>query len=218
MTGAAMAARANPGRATISTPTPTDLAELVKHLDLDDAIHVGHSTGGGEVARYNRPPRRQARRESRADRRDTAADAEDAGESQRHADRSVRSAARRSASRSRELLKRPEYAVLRLQQTGAKISRRRARSLWLRHDAASRAPISSRRSPKTDLTADCRKIDVPTLICTATTTRSCRSARPPCCPRKLIKRAELKVYPRAPHGMCTHKDKVNADLLAFIKA
>ena len=52
MIAAVMAVPANLATATISTPTPDDLAELVEALDLQNAIHVGHSTGGGEVARY----------------------------------------------------------------------------------------------------------------------------------------------------------------------
>ena len=51
----------------------------------------------------------------------------------------------------------------------------------------------------------------------ATTTRSCRSTNSAKLSVKLVKNAKLKVYPGAPHGMCsTEKDKVNADLLEFI--
>ena len=52
MTAAATAARASPGTATTWTPTPTISRSSSPTLDLKDAIHVGHSTGGGEVARY----------------------------------------------------------------------------------------------------------------------------------------------------------------------
>ena len=59
----------------------------------------------------------------------------------------------------------------------------------------------------------------PCWSCTATTTRSCRSPTPRCCPSKLLKKGTLKVYPGLPHGMCTtHPEIVNPDLLAFIKA
>ena len=72
-----------------------DLAELVEALDLKDAIHVGHSTGGGEVARYI--GRHGTKRVAKAVLigADPAADAEDAGQSRRPADRGVRPAARR---------------------------------------------------------------------------------------------------------------------------
>jgi non-heme chloroperoxidase len=56
-----------------------DLAELVDFLDLENAVHVGHSTGGGEVALY-RPSRREACQQSRFDRRDHTADAQDASQ------------------------------------------------------------------------------------------------------------------------------------------
>jgi non-heme chloroperoxidase len=62
-----------------------DLAELTAALDLKNAIHVGHSTGGGEVALY-RTSRHQTRRQGGADQRDTAADAEDASQSRRLTD------------------------------------------------------------------------------------------------------------------------------------
>src|SRR5271170_3952021 len=62
-----------------------DLAELVQKLDLKNAIHVGHSTGGGEVARYIA---RHGRGQGGADRLRTAAHAQDAGQSGWHANRS----------------------------------------------------------------------------------------------------------------------------------
>jgi len=52
MTAVVMVAQASPGTATTWTPMPTTLAALVEALDLKNAIHVGHSTGGGEVTRY----------------------------------------------------------------------------------------------------------------------------------------------------------------------
>jgi len=71
---------------------------------------------------------------------------------------------------------------------------------------------------ETDLTEDLKRIDVPTLILHGDDDQivpiddsARRSA-------KIVRNATLKVYPGAPHGMCsTHKDQVNADLIAFIK-
>ena len=65
-----------------------DLAELVNHLDLKNAIHVGHSTGGGEVARYYLTTRHETSCQSSANWRCTTAHAEDSCESGRHANRS----------------------------------------------------------------------------------------------------------------------------------
>ena len=72
---------------------------------------------------------------------------------------------------------------------------------------------------ETDLTEDCKKIDVPTLILHGDDDQIVPIGASAIKSSKLIKNAELKVYKGAPHGMCTTlKDKVNADLLAFIKA
>ena len=76
-----------------------DLATLVEALDLKDAIHVGHSTGGGEVARYIGRHGTEARGQGRADRRGAAADAEDRRQSRRPADRGVRRHPRRRTGR-----------------------------------------------------------------------------------------------------------------------
>ena len=77
MTGAAMADRASPGMATKWTPTPTTSPTLVEKLDLKNAIHVGHSTGGGEVARYIGRHGTKRVAKAGAHRRGAAAHAED---------------------------------------------------------------------------------------------------------------------------------------------
>src|ERR1700759_1203256 len=72
---------------------------------------------------------------------------------------------------------------------------------------------------ETDLTEDLKKFDVPTLILHGDDDQIVPIADSAILSSKLVKGAELKVYPGAPHGMCTTlKDKVNADLLAFLKA
>jgi non-heme chloroperoxidase len=72
---------------------------------------------------------------------------------------------------------------------------------------------------ETDLTGDLKKIDVPTLVLHGDDDQIVPIADSALLSSKIIKNATLKVYPGAPHGMCTTlKDKVNADLLAFIKS
>jgi non-heme chloroperoxidase len=72
---------------------------------------------------------------------------------------------------------------------------------------------------ETDLTEDCKKIDVPTLILHGDDDQIVPIGAAAMKSSKLIKNAALKVYKGAPHGMCTTlKDRVNEDLLAFIKA
>ena len=105
-----------------------DLAELVETLDLKNAIHVGHSTGGGEVARYI--GRHGTKRVAKAVLigASAAADAQDGGQSRRPADRSVRRAPRQCPRRPLAVLQGSEHAVLRLQQAGRQDFGGRARS------------------------------------------------------------------------------------------
>jgi non-heme chloroperoxidase len=71
---------------------------------------------------------------------------------------------------------------------------------------------------ETDLTEDLKKIDVPTLILHGDDDQIVPIAASALLSSKIVRNATLKIYPGAPHGMCTtHKDKVNADLLAFIE-
>ena len=77
-----------------------DLAELIEALELRDAVLVGHSTGGGEVARYIGRHGTGARRQGGAGGRGPAADAEDGGQSGRHTDRGLRCAFARASSRT----------------------------------------------------------------------------------------------------------------------
>ena len=72
---------------------------------------------------------------------------------------------------------------------------------------------------ETDMTEDLKKIDVPTLILHGDDDQIVPIAASAMLSVKLVKNAKLKVYPGAPHGMCTTlKDRVNADLLAFARA
>jgi non-heme chloroperoxidase len=72
---------------------------------------------------------------------------------------------------------------------------------------------------ETDFTDDLKKIDVPTLILHGDDDQIVPIADSALLSAKIVKNAALKVYKGAPHGMCTtHKDQVNEDLLAFIKA
>ena len=71
---------------------------------------------------------------------------------------------------------------------------------------------------ETDLTDDLKKVDVPTLILHGDDDQIVPIDDSARLSAKIVKGATLKVYPGAPHGMCsTHKDQVNADLLAFIR-
>jgi non-heme chloroperoxidase len=72
---------------------------------------------------------------------------------------------------------------------------------------------------ETDLTADLEKIDVPTLITHGDHNQIVPIGASAMRASKIVKNAELKVYPGAPHGLATtHKDQLNRDLLVFIEA
>ena len=71
---------------------------------------------------------------------------------------------------------------------------------------------------ETDFTGDLKRIDVPTLVLHGDDDQIVPIGASALPSAKLVKRATLKVYPGAPHGLCsTHKDQVNADLLTFFK-
>ena len=198
-----------------------DLAALVETLDLKNAIHVGHSTGGGEVARYIGRHGTKACRQGRADRRGAAADAEDGRQSRRLADGSVRRIrAGVLADRSQFFkdLTAPFYGANR---PGAKVSQGLRDSFWLQGmQAGFKGVIDCIKAfSETDFTEDLKKFDVPTLIIHGDDDQIVPIGASALLSSKIVKGATLKVYPGAPHGLCsTHKDQVNADLLAFLKA
>ena len=198
-----------------------DLAQLVETLDLREAIHVGHSTGGGEVARYIGrhgtgrvakavligavPP---AMVKSAANPGGTPIEAFDA----------IRASVLADRSQFFKDLSLPFYGYNR---PGATSSQGVRDSFWLQGMMAGMpaAYFCIKAFSETDMTEDLKKIDVPTLILHGDDDQIVPIADAGLLSAKLVKNAMLKVYPGAPHGMCTTlKDKVNADLLEFAKA
>ena len=198
-----------------------DLAELVTKLDLKDAIHVGHSTGGGEVARYigRHGTKRVAKAvligavpplmlKTKANPSGTPIEVFDQLRASVIADR----------SQFWKDLSLPFYGYNR---SGAKVSEGVRESFWLQGMLAG-FPASYfciKAFSETDMTEDLKKFDVPTLILHGDDDQIVPIQASAMLSSKLIKGAVLKVYKGAPHGMCTTlKDKVNADLLEFIEA
>jgi non-heme chloroperoxidase len=198
-----------------------DLAELTKALDLKNAIHVGHSTGGGEVARYI--GRHGTKRVAKAvlisaipplmlktpgNPVGLPLDVFD----------QLRSAVVEDRSQFWKDLSLPFYGYNR---PGAKISEGVRESFWLQGMMAG-FPASYfciKAFSETDLTEDCKRIDVPTLILHGDDDQIVPIVAAAMISSKLIKNSKLKVYKGAPHGMCTTlKHEVNADLLAFFKS
>jgi non-heme chloroperoxidase len=198
-----------------------DLAELVKALDLKDAIHVGHSTGGGEVARYigRHGTARVAKAvlisavppvmvKSPSNPTGTPIETFD----------QIRAAVLADRSQFWSDLSLPFYGYNR---PDAKISEGVRKSFWMQGMMAG-MPASYfcvKAFSETDMTEDLKKFDVPTLILHGDDDQIVPIASAALLSAKLVKGAELKIYKGAPHGMCTtKKDMINADLLNFIKA
>jgi non-heme chloroperoxidase len=197
-----------------------DLAALVEKLDLKDAIHVGHSTGGGEVARYI--GRHGTKRVAKAVligavpplMLKTPANP---GGLPIEAFDQIRAGVLNDRSQFFRDLSAPFYGANR---PGAKVSQGLRDSFWLQgmlcgHKAAFDC---IKAFSETDFTEDLKKIDVPTLILHGDDDQIVPIGAAAMLSSKLVKGATLKVYPGAAHGMCsTLKDQVNAELLAFFK-
>ena len=197
-----------------------DLATLVETLDLKDAIHVGHSMGGGEVARYigRHGTKRVAKAvliaavtplmlKTTANPGGLPIEAFDKIRAGVLADRS-------------QFLKELTLAFYGYNRPNAKISEGVRESFWLQGMLASLKGTYDciKAFSETDFTEDLKKFDVPTLILHGDDDQIVPIADSALLSAKLVKNATLKIYPGAPHGLCTTlKQQVNEDLLAFIK-
>ena len=198
-----------------------DLAELVQKLNLKDAIHVGHSTGGGEVARYigRHGTKRVAKAvligavpplmlKTAANPGGLPIDVFDG----------IREGVLSDRSQFFKDLTMPFYGYNR---PGAKVSEGVRESFWLQGMMAG-MPASYfcvKAFSETDQTEDLKRIDKPTLILHGDDDQIVPIGASAMLSSKLVKGATLKIYKGAPHGMCTTlKHQVNEELLAFIKA
>jgi non-heme chloroperoxidase len=197
-----------------------DLAALVEALDLRDAIHVGHSTGGGEVARYigHHGTARVARAVliSAVPPLMLKTEANPGGLPIEAFDQ-IRAGVLADRSQFFKDLSAPFYGANRPE---AKVSQGLRDSFWLQGMLAGHKAVFDciKAFSETDFTEDLKKIDVPTLVMHGDDDQIVPIADSALLSAKLVKGATLKVYPGAPHGMCsTHKDQINADLLSFFK-
>ncbi len=193
---------------------------LVEKLDLKDAIHVGHSTGGGEVARYI--GRHGTKRVAKAVLVSAVPPlmlktAANPGGLPMEAFDQIRAGVLTDRSQFFKDLSAPFYGANR---PGSKVSQGLRDSFWLQsmlcgHKAAHEC---IKAFSETDFTEDLKKFDVPTLILHGDDDQIVPIGASALLSSKLVKGAILKVYPGAPHGMCsTLKDQVNAELLGFLK-
>jgi len=196
-----------------------DLAELVTALDLRNAVHIGHSTGGGEVARYI--GRHGSKRVAKAVLISAVpplmlkTDKNPGGLPLEVFD-GIRAGVLADRSQFFKDLSLPFYGYNR---PGAKISEGVRDSFWLQgmmagHNAAYDC---IKAFSETDLTEDLKRFDIPTLILHGDDDQIVPIGASALLSSKIVKGATLKVYAGAPHGMpVTLKDRVNEDLLAFL--
>jgi non-heme chloroperoxidase len=196
-----------------------DLAALVEKLDLKDAIHVGHSTGGGEVARYiGRHGTKQVAKAVLISAVPplmlrTAANP---GGLPMEAFDQMRAGILADRSQFFQDLSEPFYGANR---PNAKVSQGLRHSFWLQGMIAGFNAVFDciKAFSETDFTEDLKKFNVPTLIIHGDDDQIVPIGAAAMLSSKIVKGAILKVYPGAPHGLCsTLKDQVNQDLLSFI--
>ena len=174
-----------------------DLAALVRALDLRNAVHVGHSTGGGEVARYIG----------------------------RHGTERVAKAVLIGAIPPLMLKTAANPAGTPIEvfdqlRAGAKVSEGIREHWWLQGMMGSiQAHYEGVKAfSETDFTEDLKKIDIPVIVMAGDDDQIVPYKDAALKSAELLPKATLKIYPGLPHGMCTtHPDIINPDLLAFIK-
>jgi non-heme chloroperoxidase len=197
-----------------------DLAALVETLNLTNAIHVGHSTGGGEVARYI--GRHGTKRVAKAVLIGAVPPlmlktAENSGGLPMEVFDQIRAGVLADRSQFFRDLTTPFYGANR---PDAKVSQGLRDSFWLQGMMAGFKGVIDciKAFSETDFTEDLKTFDVPTLVLHGDDDQIVPIGASAMMSSKIVKNATLKVYPGGAHGMCsTQKDDVNADLLAFFK-
>ena len=198
-----------------------DLAALVETLGLKDAIHVGHSTGGGEVARYI--GRHGTRRVAKAVLVGAVTPlmlktAANPGGLPLSAFDAIRAGVAGDRSQFYKDLSAPFYGANR---PDSKVSQGLRDQFWLQSmQVGLKASYDCIKAfSETDFTGDLKKFDMPTLFIHGDDDQIVPIGAAAMIASKIVKGAELKIYPGAPHGLtATHRDRFNADLLTFIKA
>jgi len=198
-----------------------DLANLIEALNLREATLVGHSTGGGEVARYI--GRHGSKRIAKAVLIGAVPPimlktATNPGGLPMSTFDGIRAGVLGDRSHFFKGLRIPFYGY---NKPDAEVSQGVRDSFWLQGMQCSikGAYDCIKAFSETDFTDDLKKMDVPTLILHGDADQIVPIGTSAMMSAKLVKNATLKVYPGAPHGMCTvDADQVNGDLLAFLKA
>ncbi len=201
-----------------------DIAAVVQHLDLRNAVHIGHSTGGGEATHYTALHGQKTGRIAKLviigavppimlktvfNPGGLPIEVFDGFRAQFAADRS---------QFYFDLASGPFYGFNR---PGARVSQGAIQNWWRQGmmGGAKAHYDGIRAFSETDFTDDLKVIDVPTLVMHGDDDQIVPIADSALLSSKLLKKGTLKVYEKLPHGMCTtHAEIINRDLLAFIKA
>jgi non-heme chloroperoxidase len=199
-----------------------DVAELAAALDLRDAIHVGHSTGGGEVTRY--VARHGKGRVAKAVLIGAVPpvmvkSARNPGGLPIEVFDGFRSAL--AANRAQLYLDVPSGPFYGFNRPGTKVSEGLIWNWWRQGMMGSaKAHYDCIKAfSETDFTDDLKKIETPVLIMHGDDDQIVPVADSAPLAAELVKNATLKIYKGLPHGVCaTHPDIINPDLLAFIRA
>ena len=198
-----------------------DVAQLAAHLDLRDAVHIGHSTGGGEVARY--VARHGKGRVAKAVLIGAVppimlrSDKNPGGLPMEVFDGYRAAVAANRAQLFRDVPSGPFYGFNR---PGAKVLRGVIDNWWRQGmmGGAKAQYDCVKAFSETDFTEDLKAIDAPVLILHGDDDQVVPIADSALLSAKLVKNGTLKIYPGLSHGMCTtHADVINQDLLAFVK-
>ncbi|WP_396615001.1 alpha/beta fold hydrolase [Lysobacter soli] len=198
-----------------------DAAAVAEHLDLRNAVHIGHSTGGGEVARY--VARHGAGRVAKAVLIGAVppimlkTDANPGGLPIEVFDGIRAAVAANRAQFFRDFPSGPFYGFNR---DGAKVDAGVIDNWWRQGMTGSaKAHYEGIKAfSETDFTQDLQAMDVPTLVLHGDDDQVVPIADSALLTIKLLRHGTLKVYPGYPHGMCTtHADVINAGLLAFVR-
>jgi non-heme chloroperoxidase len=198
-----------------------DLAVLVEKLNLKDVIHVGHSTGGGEVARYI--ARHGTKRVAKAVLISSVPPLMlKTPNNPKGLPIEVFDQLRAGVLTDRaQFFKDLAMMFYGFNRNGAKISDGLRETFWMQGMMCGlpAAYFCIKAFSETDQTEDLKKFDVPTLILHGDDDQIVPIGDSSMLSSKLIKGATLKVYPGLPHGMCsTNKDMINMDLAEFIRS
>ena len=202
----------------------SDASAVAEHLDLKNAIHVGHSTGGGEVARYvakyGEPQRRVAKAVLISAVPPLMVKTEkNPGGTPIEVFGGFRKAL--ADNRAQFYIDVPSGPFYGFNRTGAKVSQGVIQNWWRQGmmGGALAQYEGIKVFSETDQTDDLKAITVPTLVMQGDDDQIVPYKDASLLQAKLLKHGTLKIYPGFPHGMMTtHADVINADLLAFIRS